>query len=307
MPRSLKPRAPEPNLIVMAERGRSRGTRGRGALDAARRAGGPRAPRPASAQGYRGWASTSLQMVEMRPLGLDTVPRADVVRTRRAASSTTASRSRCVLTNECTGYLPLPEERTLAATEDVSLTMWGLGMQGLSATAMVRVRAHAGGDLVWPRYDRDFDAMLAYAQLQRGPLRLRAGRQEVRSGLGFSAFDGLSAVYAYSGRCAARSTAGAAWRGGCASPRTRRCARWTTSSSTRACCCWARAWAARLFGVDADARYHREILSDRSSLVSERASLDISAALPGSGSPGRSTTTSPSRRGARAISRCRLR
>ena len=40
---------------------------------------------------------------------------------------------------------------------------------------------------------------------------------------------------------------------------------------------------ARLFGVDADARYQREILSDRSSLVSERASLDFPPCCPGSG------------------------
>ena len=236
-------------------------------------------PSVAAAQGYRGWASTSLQMVEMRPFGVDTVPRADVTQDSQGRFLYNGLEVSCVLTDECTGYVPLPEERTLAATEDVSLTLWGFGMQGLSATAMVRVRAHAGGDLVWPRYDRDFDAMLAYAQLQRGPLRLRAGRQEVRSGLGFSAFDGVSAVYGlgslrgevYGGRSLAR---------GLRQPENEALRPLDDFFLDKSVLLLGASVGGRLHGVTADARYHREILSDRSSLVSERASLDMSASLP---------------------------
>ena len=39
----------------------------------------PFVPARVLAQSYRGWTSTSVQLVELRPLGLDSVPRADVV------------------------------------------------------------------------------------------------------------------------------------------------------------------------------------------------------------------------------------
>jgi len=92
----------------------------------------------------------------------------------------------CNAAELCTGLLPLDRERTFAGTQDASFTYWGLGVQGLSATALVRLRLDFGSDEVaWPRYQDEFEAMLAYAQLVRGPLRARAGRQEIRSGLGF--------------------------------------------------------------------------------------------------------------------------
>jgi hypothetical protein len=170
------------------------------------------APTPASGQGYRGWTSTSLQVVELRPIGLDSVPRTDVVTDPNGRFFFDGSEVSCVLATICTGYFAQADERTLAATQDLGVTLWGLGVEGLSVTAHVRARARAGGDLVWPRSDDEFDALLAYAQLQRGPLRVRAGRLDVRSGLGFAAFDGGQVGYVrgaahaevYGGRSLAR-------------------------------------------------------------------------------------------------------
>jgi hypothetical protein len=236
-------------------------------------------PASAQAQSFRGWTTTSLQLVELRPLGLDTVPRSEVVTDAAGRFLYEGLEVSCVLATVCTGYLPLSDERTLAATQDLSLTFWGLGLEGLSATTLVRARARAGGDVVWPRADDELDVLLAYAQLQRGPLRLRAGRLDVRSGLGFSAFDGASASYAlqsvsaeiYGGRSLAR---------GLREPQNEALRGLDGFLLDRTVLLIGGSVAGRLMGARVTGRYQREILSDRSSLVSERAALDFSTMLP---------------------------
>lgn len=236
-------------------------------------------PTSALAQSFRGWTTTSVQVVELRPLGLDTVPRSDVVTDASGRFLYEGNEVSCVLATICTGYLPLSDERTLAATQDLSLTFWGLGLQGLSVTTLVRARARAGGDVVWPRADDEFDALLAYAQLQRGPWRLRAGRLDVRSGLGFSAFDGGSASYAldwisgevYGGRSLAR---------GLREPQNEALRGLDGFLLDQTVLLLGGAVSGRVLGTDVTGRYQREILSDRSSLVSERAALDVSTTLP---------------------------
>jgi hypothetical protein len=135
-----------------------------------------------------------------------------------------------------------------------------------------------GSELVWPRSDDEFDAMLAYAQLQRGPVRVRAGRQDLRSGLGLSAFDGLSASYSY-GSARGELYGGRSLARGLREP---------TNSALRglddffldhSVLLVGASGSVRTFGALMTARYHREILWDRSSLVSERASLDVSTQL----------------------------
>ena len=168
-------------------------------------------PSAVAAQSYRGWTATSAQVVELLPLGLDTVPRSEVVTDATGRLLYGELEVSCVA-DVCTGYLPLGKDQTFAASQDLSLTAWGFGVEGLSVTTLLRGRVHAGGGVVWPRADDRFDAQLLYAQLQRGALRLRLGRQDVRSGLGFSGYDGVSASYSlrsiagevYGGRSLAR-------------------------------------------------------------------------------------------------------
>jgi len=235
-------------------------------------------PPGVAAQDYRGWTTTSVQVVGLRPIGLDTVPRADVLTDAQGRFLYEGLEVTCVTSDICTGYLPLDHGQTVAASQDLSMTFWGLGMEGLSVTALARVRLHAGSDLVWPRADDEFDAMLAYAQLQRGPLRVRAGRQDVRSGLGLSAFDGVAGSYSY-GSARGELYGGRSLARGLREP---------TNSALRGLDDFFLDHSVLLFGASASlrslgalvtARYHREILWDRSSLVSERASLDLSTQL----------------------------
>ena len=230
------------------------------------------------AQSYRGWVSSSIHMVELRPIALDSVPLSAV--TVGPDGSLFDGYAVACGTVVCTGLLPQAKERTFATTQDASVTFWGLGLQGLSATALVRIRSDFGGDAAWPRYGDQFDAMLAYAQLVRGPMRVRAGRQEVRSGLGFSAFDGASGSFdtrefrgqLYGGRSLARGL------------------RVPTNEAVRALDDFfvdqgvylvGGAATVRRYGLSLTARYHREILADRSGLESERGSLDFASLLSG--------------------------
>jgi len=114
----------------------------------------------------------------------------------------------------CIRYEASPVDHVVHGTEDVSLTAWGLGLQGLSATVLLEGRADLAGDFTWPRSNDPFDAVLAYAQLVRGRLRIRLGRQDARSQLGFSSFDGGDVRWspiprvrleAYGGRSLARA------------------------------------------------------------------------------------------------------
>ena len=235
-------------------------------------------PCQVTGQSYRGWLSSSVHMVEVRPVGVDSLARAEVVTDAEGRDLFDGYRVTC-RDDICTGLLPLPKERTFAVTQDASVTYWGLGVQGLSATGLVRARTGFGGEAAWPRHDDRFDAMLAYAQLVRGSFRLRAGRQEIRSGLGFAGFDGVSGSYdrdrlragIYGGRSLAR---------GLREPSNVAARALDDFFVDQGVYLIGGAATVRKFGVSMTGRYHREILADRSGLESERASLDLSTTLP---------------------------
>ncbi len=237
------------------------------------------APEAASAQGVRGWVSSSVQMLEMRPLATDTIP---VELTTTDANGNTIYQGnvvQCTLVSACLGYRALDEARTVAVSQDLSLTAWGFGMRGLSFTTLLRTRQRGGSDVLWPRSDDAFDAILAYAQLVRGALQVRLGRQEIRSGLGFPAFDGASVGWsrnqmhleAYGGRSLARGLrdpANDALRG------------LEDFVPDQSVVLLGAAVRARLNVTSVTGRYQREIYWDRSGLESERASVDFATWLP---------------------------
>lgn len=236
-------------------------------------------PASADAQGVRGWVGSTVQAVELRPLALDTVPTAEV----EEVDGRFFFQGRqvvCGAGGACVRYVPAAEQTSVSATQDLTLTAWGFGVEGLSVTTWLRGRSRMGSDLVWPRSDDEVDVLLGYGQWVRDAWRVRVGRQEIRSGLGFPAFDGGSLAVTlggvrlegYGGRSLARGL--------------REPARdilrgledfvpdesvWLLGGSVRG----------RLAGVDVTGRYQREVLADRSGLESERASLDFTSTLPG--------------------------
>jgi hypothetical protein len=210
-------------------------------------------PLVAEAQQARGWIASTAQVVGMRPVARSADP--------------------CVDDGGC--YVALDPVWSSVASQELHLTAWGFGVQGLSGTVHLRTRQDLGGSFPWPRSNDPFDAMLAFGELVRGPWTLRLGRQEIRSGLGFPSFDGASVRWAsravraeaYGGRSLARGL------------------RDPVDDALRGLEDFLPDQGVDLVGVAvtgrvgsgaATARYHREILADRSGLASERASLDAS-------------------------------
>ncbi|HUH12388.1 MAG TPA: hypothetical protein VMK65_04730 [Longimicrobiales bacterium] len=241
-------------------------------------AGGVALMGDAEAQEFRGRLLTTGRYVQVRPLDLDSVALDATVEVdgRRQFEGRPVA---CVGAT-CTYYRSADPEHAVVLTQDLSFTAWGLGMEGLSATALLRGRADVGGAFQWPRSDDPFDAILAYAELARERWRVRVGRQRTLSGLGFSGFDGVDArvqalswlrVEGYGGRSLARGLEEPlhealqaiedfvpdqdAWLVGAAAE--------------------AQGPAASAVGV----RYQREILSSRGALISERASVDTRTGL----------------------------
>lgn len=228
----------------------------------------------AEAQSFRGWVNTSVRYFELQPIFLDSVPRASVVTEPNGALTFEGRDVTCITAALCTLFRAGGTAHTTTLTQDIALTAWGFGVRGLSVTTLLRGRARTGGGLVWPRSDDSFDAILAYAELTRGRLRARVGRLETASGLGFSGFDGAS-LSGTVGRLRVEGYGGRSLSRGLQEPRTealRGLEDFVTNNDA-----WLIGASAQVRlpkGTSVGARYQREVLSDRSVLVSERASVD---------------------------------
>lgn len=236
---------------------------------------------PAAGQGVRGWASSSVRLFEMRPLQLDTAAAGEAVAGPDGRLRIDGNPVSCTTPSiPCTYYRPGASETAVVGSQDVGFTAWGFGMTGLSFTGLVRARDRLRGELDWPLADDPFDVLVAYGQLQRGRLRVRLGRQDTPSGLGFSGFDGGAVRWdgtgwwteAFGGRSLARGlneTRREALRGIEDFVPDQEAYLWGGAAGVR--------WVRTSLGL----RYQREIIGDRSGLVAERAAVDFATFLPG--------------------------
>jgi len=207
------------------------------------------APRALPAQSFRLHWTTTAEYVQLRPIQYDTVSGV---------------------------YAALPVAYAAPVTQDVEVSAWGLGVSGLRGYALLRGRAALGSELVWPRYGDHFDLLAAYLELQRQTYRLRLGRQQRASALGWYAFDGLTAgwqpvsalrIEAYGGRGLARATLQPYNSPALTSLDPLRPDQGTILLG-------AALSATPLPRATVSAIYQREVLADRSGLVSERAAVD---------------------------------
>jgi hypothetical protein len=237
---------------------------------------------PLGAQGFRGTATTTGRYIEIRTLRLDSVQRTSVDTLPGGMFEYQGSPITCVTGFAfCTRYAAGDVEHAIVLTQDVSATAWGLGMRGLSATLLLRARVDGGG-FTWPRSDDPFDAILGYAELDRGDWRVRLGRQRATNGLGFSGYDGVDAVFEPRPSISIEAWAGRSLARGLDEPRNEALKgiedfvldrdAWILGGS---------AHAETRGGIAVNARYQREIWSDRSGLISERLSIDARAPLAG--------------------------
>lgn len=208
---------------------------------------------PARAQEIRVHGTTTTQYVQLRPIQYDS-----------AADSGLG------------GYRTLSVTYAAPLVQDLEISAWGLGIPGLRAYALLRGRAALGSALVWPQSDDHFEAQFAYLELERTHYLLRGGRQQRASGLGWYAFDGLTAswrplaalrIEGYGGRGLARASLDASNSPAITSLDPLQPDRGTVLLG-------ASLWAAPSARSTFSAIYQRQVLSDRSGLVSERAAFD---------------------------------
>lgn len=225
--------------------------------------------------------TTTLRFWQLRPLVRDTVPTDSVEEGFGGRPEFRGQALDCEPSGVCTRLAQGGTAAALGLTQDLSVTAWGLGVTGLSATALLRGRWDAAGDFALPRTDDPFDAILAYAEYVRGPVRARAGRLRALGGLGSSGYDGAEvrvdpwvsvSATAYGGWSLAR---------GLEEPRDEILAGVDDFAPRRGAYLIGGSVAARPgAGSSVAVRYQREILSDRSALLSERASLDARVDAP---------------------------
>jgi hypothetical protein len=150
-------------------------------------------PAVLAAQAVRVHGVTSVQGVDLRPLVEDSVAIGQATGTGPYRALGDGRLVRCI-DGEAFCRFRRSGDRVLATpfVQDLRAAAWGFG-QGVSVHAHIRARSTLGGDdFVWPRARDEFDAIEAYAQLERERLRLRLGRQWASNGLGLYNYDGAA-------------------------------------------------------------------------------------------------------------------
>jgi hypothetical protein len=229
-----------------------------------------------SAQTVRATGTTTLQYVELRPLVDDSVAASLAWGEGLARYTEDGRLVRCADSAEFCRFTRSGDVvSTVPGVQDISLSVWGFG-QGIRGYAKVRGRTVVSGeDDLWPRSDDRQDVLVAYAEVDRGRLRVRAGRQWKVSGLGYYNYDGGSALLRR-GAFSLEGYAGWSLARGLNEPR--------TSESLAAIESFATEARAHIFGGQVSYRprtgaalsalYQREIRDDRAGLHSERAALN---------------------------------
>lgn len=149
-------------------------------------------PLPAAAQGYRARLDTRFQSVAFRGVQLDSVPAADVVTGPDGGLFSPDGFAVQCLTGQpfCTFFRPGAELRAAPVTTTADVTVWGLGVPGLTARGKVRVGADLGDGARWPGTDPAVHLLEGYAEWASPVLTAHVGRTNVFTRFGFTGFDG---------------------------------------------------------------------------------------------------------------------
>jgi len=236
-------------------------------------------PATLHAQGFRGTATTTTRYLELRPIVRDTVSLERVTELPDGTLVFEGRRVTCVTDLPCVFYRPGGVQSATFATQDVGLTAWGFGVTGLSSTVLLRARADLAGEFEWPQSDDAFDAVLAFAQYNRGIFRARVGRLQNLSGLGFTGYDGVNLLAEPLTNLEVEGYAGRSLMRGTVEPRSealRGVEEFAFDSAGGALYLFGAAarWEP-LTGTAFTARYQRELRGFRGALAAERASFDV--------------------------------
>jgi hypothetical protein len=152
------------------------------------------APPATWAQGYRLRLDTRFQTVTFRGVTKDSIPAAAAVIGADGGFETpdgfavVCPPGRSV----CTFYRPGPRLTGNPLVSSADLTVWGLGVSGLSIRANARWGVDLGADDLWPGTRPALQLLEGYAEYATPRLTGRLGRQHVTSRFGWTGFDGAS-------------------------------------------------------------------------------------------------------------------
>lgn len=149
-------------------------------------------PAAAGAQGYRLRLDSQLQHASYRGIQVDSLPLDEVVVGPGGGLVTPDGFAvRCpVGADFCRYFPPGPVREASPMVTSADLTLWRLGLPGLSVRANGRLGVDLGEADLWPGTDPDLQLIEAYAEYaaHRGSARL--GRQLLANRLGVIGFDG---------------------------------------------------------------------------------------------------------------------
>ena len=141
----------------------------------------------AAGQSWRLRFDASAQRVAFRGLSADSIPEALATTGPTGGPvSPDGFAVYCIGDGFCRFYRPGPVRRGIPAGASTDLTMWGLGVRGLSLHLSTRLLGDLSGDRLWPGTAPAVRLVEGYAEYVRGGLTARAGRTLEQGRLGSS-------------------------------------------------------------------------------------------------------------------------
>jgi hypothetical protein len=156
----------------------------------------------AEGQGYRLRLDAGAQRASYRGVTPDSILASQAVTGSTGGFETPDGFAvRCSGGDYCFYFRPGPEITGGPMVSSADLTLWGLGLRGLSVKVNGRVGADMGDSDAWPGTDPAVQLIEAYAEYAHQMFKARGGRQLLANRLGIVGFDGgrITAPVARSG------------------------------------------------------------------------------------------------------------
>jgi hypothetical protein len=149
-------------------------------------------PAAAAGQGYRLRLDSRFQSVAFRGLTPDSIPVAlAVVGPSGGFETPDGFAVHCAPGNAfCTFFRPGPRLDSSPLVTSADVTIWGLGVRGLSIRGNTRWGVDLGSDDFWPGTRPEVQLVEGYAEYATEVVTGRLGRQQVTGRLGWHGFDG---------------------------------------------------------------------------------------------------------------------
>ncbi len=149
-------------------------------------------PTAAHAQGYRLRLDMRAQTVAFRGITSDSIPASDTVPGPNGGPTTPDGFAVTCPSGAayCSYFRPGPAVHAAPVTTAADVTLWGLGVPGLSIRATARIVGDLSSGDNWPGTDSHVQLLEGYAQYATERFTAQVGRQTISTRLGFAGFDG---------------------------------------------------------------------------------------------------------------------